>query len=352
MVLHVDIKRKLPGFTLRACFDADEERLGVLGPSGSGKSMTLRCIAGIEQPDEGVIVLGERVLFDSKSKINIPPQKRNIGYLFQNYALFPHMTVAQNIGICLVNQKDKRGDAKRIVEEQIEFFQLSGLENRYPSQLSGGQQQRVALARILAHQPDVLLLDEPFSALDSYLKWQIEPQLIELLDQYKGTTLMVSHNRDEIYRMCGKIAILNDGKVEAFGQKKALFEQPQTVAGAQLTGCKNISAAQKLDDHTFKAIDWGIALTSQEEVPDGITHVGLRAHYLYAAQPGDVNALQARVVSLSETLFSVTVMLVNTQCKGCIPIRWEVDKTQYNEELIKKEPFWLGFSKEKFLFLK
>ena len=163
MALEVDIEKKLGDFRLRAAFTCDKGITGILGASGSGKSMTLKCIAGIERPDRGRIVLDGRVLFDSRQKINLKPQKRRVGYMFQNYALFPTMTVTQNIAA-------GQGISADRVREMIERFHLKGLEGHYPSELSGGQQQRVALARIMAYRPDLILLDEPFSALDDNLK--------------------------------------------------------------------------------------------------------------------------------------------------------------------------------------
>ena len=195
MSLLVDIKKKLKGFSLDVSFSIDGEYLGILGPSGSGKSMTLKCIAGVETPDEGCIVLNERVLFDSEKKINLKPQDRNIGYLFQDYALFPHMTVEENIGMGL---RLPRKEKEQKVEEMINFFRLHGLKSKYPSQISGGQQQRVALARCIVYKPDVLMLDEPFSALDSHLKDQIQIEMLELLKLYEGEVLMVSHK--DVYK--------------------------------------------------------------------------------------------------------------------------------------------------------
>ena len=167
-MLEVNIQKKLKEFDLNVDFELKKGCLGILGPSGCGKSMTLKSIAGIENPDNGVVNLitdKENIYFDSDKKINLKPQKRNVGYLFQNYALFPNMTVEENVAIGLSKNYDEK-----IVSEMIKRFRLEGLEKRYPRQLSGGQQQRVALARILAYGPDVLLLDEPFSAMDTFLK--------------------------------------------------------------------------------------------------------------------------------------------------------------------------------------
>ena len=179
MSLQVDIKKRWKGFSLQVRFETGEGLLGILGASGCGKSMTLGCIAGIVRPDKGHIELNGRVLFDSEKKIDLPPQKRKVGYLFQQYALFPHMTVEQNIRAgAHARPKNEREQA---VREVLHAFRLEGLENNRPSQLSGGQQQRCALARILVGQPELVLLDEPFSALDAYLKWQVELELSDIL---------------------------------------------------------------------------------------------------------------------------------------------------------------------------
>ena len=183
MSLLVDIKKKLKEFTLEIDFKTDGESLGILGASGSGKSMTLKCIAGVETPDEGRIVLNGKTLFDSRKGINLKPQDRNIGYLFQSYALFPHMTVEENIGIGLNLHKTEK---ELRIREIIESFHLEGLESKYPNKLSGGQQQRVALARCLVYKPDALMLDEPFSALDSHLKDHLQSEVLELLKSYDG----------------------------------------------------------------------------------------------------------------------------------------------------------------------
>lgn len=204
MALEVRIKKSFPDFQLDVNFRTGEEVFGVLGESGCGKSLTLKCIAGIEKPDEGRIVLNGRTLFDSEQGINVPARARRVGYLFQEYALFPHMTVEENIAVgagAALKQKrkcNKRGK-ETLVKQYMERFFLTGLEKKYPSELSGGQKQRVAIARMMVTEPELILLDEPFSAIDSYLKWKLEQQLMEWL---QVTTLLVSHNRDEIYRLC------------------------------------------------------------------------------------------------------------------------------------------------------
>ena len=184
------------------------------------KSMTLKSIAGIETPDFGMIQIDDKVLFDSANKVDLKPQKRNVGYLFQNYALFPTMTVAKNIAAGLKGSKEEK---QKKVQEMIEKFALTGLADRLPGQLSGGQQQRVALARIMAYEPDVILLDEPFSALDVFLKDRLQQELIEMLKDYEGTVLMVSHSRDEIYRFSEELLIMDQGKPVIYGETKEIL---------------------------------------------------------------------------------------------------------------------------------
>ncbi len=188
MALEVAIKKYYPDFSLDVNFYTEKGILGVLGASGCGKSMTLKCIAGIETPDEGKIILNARVLFDSEKKINLSPQKRNIGYLFQNYALFPHMNVEENIAVGIKIKEEKN----EIIAKYLKIFHLENLKKAYPKNLSGGQQQRVALARIFASQPDILMLDEPFSALDDFLKWQVELELAKVLIRRATTKSSIS----------------------------------------------------------------------------------------------------------------------------------------------------------------
>ena len=189
MSLYVDIEKRLGAFRLQSKFEVADETLALLGASGCGKSVTLKCIAGIMTPDRGRIVLNGRVLFDSEKRTDLTPQQRRVGYLFQQYALFPNMTVEQNI-LCGIRE-GSRSEKRALAAEKLRMFRLEGLEKKHPAQLSGGQQQRVALARILCSEPQAILLDEPFSALDSYLKWELE--LGELLGAFDGPILWVSH---------------------------------------------------------------------------------------------------------------------------------------------------------------
>lgn len=276
--LFVDIEKHYAGFNLDVTIENNQEALGLLGASGSGKSMTLRCIAGLETPERGLIIVNGQIWFDSKRKINIPSCQRKVGFVFQNYALFPHLTVRQNIAFGV--QKLPPKEQKQRVDAKIAQMQLQGLENRYPSQLSGGQQQRVALARALVIEPEVLLLDEPFSALDTQLRTQMENNLREILAIYRGIALLVSHNLEEIYRICQNLLVISDGKVLSCGDKEQIFQQPAIYEVARLTGCKNFSAINILSNHQVKALDWDCQIAFSTAIPKTATHIGIRAHQI------------------------------------------------------------------------
>lgn len=209
-MLEVQIYKKLAEFDLDISFQVDDNILGLMGASGSGKSMTLKCIAGIETPDQGRIVLNNRVLFDSEKKINVPIQKRNVGYMFQSYALFTNMNVYENISVGLRARKVK--DVDIVVQKVMQQFRIFELASRYPKQLSGGQRQRVALARLMAYEPDVLLLDEPFSALDEDLKKDLLQELKSEL-QISKPVIFVSHDKEEVNYLCDLKYKIKQGEI-------------------------------------------------------------------------------------------------------------------------------------------
>lgn len=311
--LNLNLYKKLAGFALNTQVTTNGKPLGILGASGSGKSMTLRCIAGLETPTEGRIVLNGRVLFDSKKKINLPSRSRRIGFVFQNYALFPHMRVARNIGFGLQDlPKEKR---QQRVQKYLELMNLQGLERRYPRELSGGQQQRVALARALSTAPEALLLDEPLSALDTYLRTHIERLLIEVFSTYQGVTLFVTHKLEEAYRVCDRLLILHEGQVIASGRKEDIFERPETLTVAQLTECKNFSRVRAIDPQRVEALDWGCSLHIVEPIPPSLDYIGIRAHHLTFLNPSELqdserkNIFPCWLVSKSETQHQMTLYL-------------------------------------------
>ena len=245
MSLVVDIEKKLGSFLLRSKFETGSGTMALLGASGSGKSVTLKCIAGIMTPDKGRIVLDGETLFDSEKHIDLTPQRRQVGYLFQQYALFPNMTVLQNIqcGIC----SGSRGERQQRASEQLRRFRLEGLEKKYPAQLSGGQQQRVALARILASEPRAILLDEPFSTLDGFLKWNLEMELADFLSDFSGPILWVSHDLGECFRSCRSVCIMDNGASLPVTDMETLVHHPATQCAARLVGLRNFLPGRRCE---------------------------------------------------------------------------------------------------------
>ena len=335
MSLHVDISKKLGSFTLDVNFTAERGITSLLGASGCGKSMTLKCIAGIEKPDEGVIELDGRTLYDSAKGINLPPQARRVGYLFQNYALFPNMTVRQNI-LCGLNREKDRAVKQRRLREMLKMMQLEGFEERKPAQLSGGQQQRVALARILVSDPQILLLDEPFSALDGHLRDALKVEMRDLLERFGREVLMVTHDRNEAYNMSREIAVMDKGRLLTLKPTKALFADPGSVQAAILTGCKNIAKARKLDEYHVEVPDWGIRLEAKQRVEDGLCAVGIRAHYFSPSAPQ--NRFPVRYVEEMEEPFETIIHFrYCSQPEDSPAIWWRLAKdkkpAQFPEEL-------------------
>lgn len=312
MKLFVDIQKKLRDHLLTANFEIEATTLGILGASGCGKSMLLKCIAGIETPDLGRIQLGDRVLFDQEKGIDLPPQQRKVGLLFQQYALFPHLTVYKNLSSVT---KDSQ-----LVVELLHMFHLENVKNSYPRQLSGGQKQRTALARMLASEPEMLLLDEPFSALDTALKEELQLELQKRLKDFKGNVLIVSHSLDELYRLCPMLGIITESGLIK-GATTELFKQPQTLEAARLTGCKNIFPIKRLDSHTVQVRGWQTPLTVAAKVPKDCCYIGIRAHDLLFDEL-EVNQLQVQYVSSQQTPFEQNAWFI---CKE-IDLWWKGSK--------------------------
>lgn len=258
------------------------EVLTIIGPSGSGKSTFLRCLNLLEKPTGGELWFDGR-LIDGKTDVKM--LRRDVGMVFQSFNLFPMFSAVENVMYAPVhiNKLDK----KRAKEEAMELLSRVGMADRanhYPGELSGGQQQRVALARILVYEPDVIMLDEPFSALDYYLKEQLQFQVREVLRGYTGDVLMVSHSRDEVYRFCEKSIILNRGQVAMKGETRAIFQKPENVTAARLTGCKNFSRIRRIGEYEVEALDWGLTFQTEEAVAAEHAYIGIRAHQFYPAR--------------------------------------------------------------------
>ena len=313
--------------------------------------MTLKCIAGIETPDAGRIAVEDRVLFDSDSRTDLKPQKRNAGYLFQNYALFPTMTVEKNIGAGL---KGNRIAKEKRVKEMVRKFRLEGLEKQLPGQLSGGQQQRVALARIMAYEPDVILLDEPFSALDMFLKDQLQREMVNMLEDYEGTVIMVSHDRDEIYRFSEELLIMGQGKIVAAGPTKEVFRNPENKTAARLTGCKNFSRIRKLGEETVEAVDWNLVLHVERTVPEDAEYMGYRAHdFIPVWGERGENMLKFDPVSSASLPFEQNYYIRSGEKADADEvICWFVQRDELQQLKEKGKPDYLKIEEEKILFLR
>jgi len=345
MALEVQIEKKLPDFTLDVSFRAEMDPLSVLGASGAGKTMLLRCIAGLERPDRGRITLNERVFFNSEPRVNIPARQRRVGMLFQNYAIFPHRTVAENIGFGL--EALPRDERSKRVAELIGRTHLAGLEGRYSGTLSGGEQQRVALPRALAIEPEALLLDEPLSALDTHLRSQVEIQLQETFAAYRRPTLLVTHNMEEAYRLGPRLMVLSRGRVVASGAKERIFQRPPTVEVARLTGCKNISRARAISDHSIEALDWGCMLRLAQPAAQPSGFAGIRAHHIEFVEANgaasDENIFPCWLVRSSETPFRVTLFLSLLERSSSSP---QPESAQLQAEVYKEK--WQRFRDKPF----
>ena len=308
MSLSVDIRKSFGDYTLDVAFEAGDETLGFLGASGCGKSLTLRCIAGIETPDEGRIVVNDEVFFDSATGVNLTPQQRKTALLFQNYMLFPNLTVAENVAAG-IGKDVAKAEREALVSQELERFGLRGFGQRYPAQLSGGQQQRVALARMLAARPGILMLDEPFSALDAHLKGVLEQNLVSLFDAYEGTILYVSHDIDESLRFCDRIAVVDAGRIMEVDTGDELVNHPQSMAGLKLSGCKNATEAVRVGPHEVELPQWGVRVHTVEKVPEGVKCLGVRAFYLERAEGPGENCYHVRVDRVSDSRFERTALL-------------------------------------------
>ncbi|MGE0551844.1 MAG: ABC transporter ATP-binding protein [Gemmatimonadales bacterium] len=238
-MLHVAVRKAFAsGFDLDVDWRSDGEVVCLFGPSGAGKSLTLQCLAGLSRPDAGRIEHDGRTLFDDRQRIDLRPRARRVGYVFQGYALFPHLSVRANVEFGLRGRRS--GDRRRRSGDLMEQLGLAAVAGRRPEQLSGGQQQRVALARALAPDPSLLLLDEPFSALDAPLRRQLREDLGPILRQYAGSTVVVTHDLAEAFQLADRLVLYDRGRVIQSGGRDAVFSTPASARAAQLLGFRNV----------------------------------------------------------------------------------------------------------------
>jgi len=347
MSLSVNIEKHLSSIDLKVNFEHKSGVLGFLGASGCGKSMTLKCISGLVTPTSGKIIVNDKIFFDSEKSISLSPQNRNVGYLFQNYALFPNMNIIDNIEIGISEMKKEQ--KKSLSKEYIERFGLGGLEKHYPWQLSGGQQQRVALARALITSPDILLLDEPFSALDQHLRNNLEKELMSIVKDYSGSVIFVTHDIAEAYRVCDDIIVYEDGVSLEKREKKDLFKFPKTLSEATLTGCKNISKAKKTGKFTIYAENWGHEYFVKDEVPDNIQYVCIRAHDINICSASEkTNTFPYIIDNIIENPFEFTIYMKNNINPLANIIEFKIEKKNMNFTL--NDMVYLSFSKNNLFY--
>ena len=344
-MLEVDIKKNFENFKLDAKFTNEEGILGILGASGSGKSLTLKAIAGIIKPDYGKIILNGRILFDKDKKINIPTKDRKVAYLFQDYALFPNMTVYENVKTGL---RVKNGNFEKIIDKKLEELHIDHIKNKRPDMISGGEKQRTALARILVNEPEILLLDEPYSAIDGYLRWSIELEVRKIIEEYKIPTLFVSHDRDEIYRMCDDIVIMAKGKSEAKKTTKELFHNPETMAAAELSGCKNFSEIEKIRENSYKIKAWDLDLDLEKDYKEKF--IGIRGHDVEISKnKKEKNSYEVEILKEIEQTFNMCLIIRKKEGQGQITVFLDKEKWK---NLKNEKNLYFNLREDKIMFLK
>lgn len=307
MIIKANISSKLDKFNAKFSFESSSDRIGILGESGAGKSLLLKFLAGIYNPDKGEIWLDDKCLYSTEKKINVKPQDRNIAYMFQNYALFPTMSVRQNIEIVVKGTKEEK---KEKADKLLKKFHIQELAGRKPGELSGGQQQRVALARVLAYEPAIILLDEPFSALDQGLKEILQLELENMLKDYAGKVIMVSHSMEELYKFSNELVVVSDGKIVEKGNKQELFHSPKTVKAARLIGINNILKVKPIEKNQIKLVNWDLSIEVLKRDVNNISSIGIRDEGFIPIWEKDyqgTNIIDIKVVDIYESMNQVKV---------------------------------------------
>lgn len=305
-MLKAVFRKDFPDFSLDVALTSREGVTALFGPSGSGKTMTLQCIAGLTTPDTGRIELDGRALFDSFMQIDVKPRQRSIGFVFHNYALFPHMTIFQNILFGIQHLPHQEAAAR--VEDIAIKMRIQHLLRRRPSEISAGQQQRTALARALITEPKLLLLDEPFSALDTLTKSHLESEFIELQRFYSGHVLFVTHNLEEAYRLSGLIAVYDAGRIAQIGPRREIIQRPATLNTALLTGVRNCWPAyiisQDEDSAMVQLTGCGIILTIAHHcaglTPGMLVWAGIRTENTGISDHPGPNIIPAVITRITE----------------------------------------------------
>ena len=326
----------------------DGEFFSLLGPSGCGKTTLLRMIAGFDTPDEGRVIIG------GKDMTQVPPYLRPVNTVFQNYALFPHMTVEQNIAFGLRMKKMPRDEIAKRVQWALELINLPGYEKRRTDQMSGGQRQRIALARALVNEPEVLLLDEPLSALDLKLRQELRVDLMNLQERLGITFIFVTHDQEEALVMSDRIAVMNKGRIEQLGPTEEIYELPKSAFVAKFIGDSNLIPAKALEPRKVKTpfgeleLDKEDALTPGQEVLLSIRPEKIR---LFREKPNLPNVFRAKVDDIIYTgAENQYVLWVDGQRLMCDTLNQDIQEPGH-EEFTYDEEVWVALTPEKLVVI-
>ena len=319
------------------------EFAAIVGPSGCGKSTLLSLICGLLPCSDGQITINGRHLKESTT---------NVGYMLQHDELFEWRTIYNNVILGLEIQHALTARTKKRAHELLNIYGLSDFENSRPSELSGGMRQRAALIRTLVLEPELLLLDEPFSALDGFLKDMLQREMQDFLKDYPGDMILVTHSRDEAYKFCKELSVVDGGRILVTDETKRLFENPRMLKAAKLTGCKNFSAVQRLGEHEIYATDWKMKLHTAEKVAEDITHVGIRGHWIRPEEKPGENCLEVQVDEYIETTFEHQYMIRKKDEETAAGLWWMRPKNSFMEDPDMGLPKYLYLPPEHLMLLK
>ena len=328
------------------------EYVAIMGPSGSGKTTLMNIIGCLDRPTKGEFLLeGESIVDYNENRLS-DLRLNTLGFVFQSFNLLPKQTALDNVALPLSYAGIPVKKRKEIAFQALKRVGLADRVHFRPSQLSGGQQQRVALARMMIGEPEAILLDEPFSALDGYLKDVLQKDMQEFLKQYQGDMLMVTHSRDEAFRFCNELMLLKDGKTLIFGDTRKLFEQPQLLEAARLTGCKNSSRIERMGEYQVFALDWGISLRTEQKVELDMTHIAIRGHWIRPSEKAGENCLVFEAAEYVETTFEHQYLVKSPGMEDGAVLWWMRPKKSFTDEHDKNLPKYLYLPPEHLMLLK
>lgn len=328
------------------------EFVAIVGQSGSGKSTCMNIIGCLDVPTSGTYLLDGRDVGQMDTNQLAAIRNELLGFIFQQYNLLPKLDLLENVEVPLMYAGVPKAERRQRAREVLEQVGLGDKLHHLPNQLSGGQQQRVALARMMIGEPEAILLDEPFSALDGYLKDTLQKDMEDFLKQYQGDMIMVTHSRDEAFRFCKELMLLKDGRTLTFGDTRHLFEQPGLLEVARLTGCKNNSRARKLGAYEIEALDWGLKLHTTQEVPDDITHVAIRGHWMQPADTPGQNTVPFEVQDYIETTFEHQYLVKCPNADTDAVLWWMRPKPNFQLDPRANLPKYLYLPPEHLMLLK